>query len=93
MIDEAGPILPEVMSRLRSLHDLHEQSILWINRLAAVENGQASIEDALKSDREVMELLTESLGKNMVQFTANIDAIEKRVALLLESESGEGNRR
>ena len=42
VIDDAGPALPELLSRLRSLHALHEQSVLWVNRLTAVEvNKQA----------------------------------------------------
>ena len=83
VIDDAGPALPELLSRLRSLHALHEQSVLWVNRLTAVESEQASIADALKSDREALNLLEASLAQNMAQFSANIGVMERRISALL----------
>ena len=88
IIDDFGLALPELVSRLRSLHALHEQSILWVNRLAAAEGAQARIEDALMSDRETMEILKDSLARNMDKFKTNIESIEERFARIAPA-SGE----
>lgn len=76
---QGGGELSALVLRLETLQSLHEQAVLWVNRLTLTEQHQALTEERCRQDEEVLRHLEHSLASNMQTLKSNIAAIDERI--------------
>lgn len=79
----AAGALPSVLSRLRSLQALHQQSASFAQRLQALEQQQDELQKLLETTNSAVRELGEGLTENTAIARDNMRALEEKVATVL----------
>jgi len=83
--DSSAQQLPNVIGRLQSLKDLHEESAAVVGRLQALEHQQDLIDRTLNFDKESLSKFSATFAANAKVMQENIALIESRIAKLNNS--------
>lgn len=84
--DAFASALPTVVGRLRSLRELHEDAAQFSQSLARVEAEQSAIKQLLDSGIKSLQEVQSGFAANAGAMKNNIDAIQKRVDVLLQAK-------
>ena len=83
-IETVAPILPSVLERLRSLRLIHADAATASQNLAAVEKRQAEMAEEIRSWREGLEKVEQSIKVGEGKMVGNLEAVEGWVRELEE---------
>ncbi|XP_065840035.1 dynactin subunit 2-like [Oscarella lobularis] len=81
--DHMASSLPQLVSRLESLQELHRQAAEFSQSVTYLDAAQQRIKSQLESDRSVMASVTATFEKNSLSIVANCEALEQRIGALL----------
>jgi len=83
--DQASLQLPTIVSRLRSLKTLHEESSDALNKVNNLETQQKLIQETLKSNQELLYKVSQSLMENSKLMVNNIQSFESRITKIQDT--------
>jgi len=78
--DSVAQSLPALVTRLKSLKLLHEESASFHQNITQLESQQQEIKQLLKSNNELMRQLEKNFGSNVTIIQQNVNALETRFA-------------
>ncbi|KAF8796366.1 dynactin subunit 2-like [Argiope bruennichi] len=81
-VDDLSTSLPQVVERLVSLKDLHEQALQFSKALTQLDTTQQQITSALKNNEKLLKEVQGTFLKNSEMIETNIANINSRVAAL-----------
>ena len=77
--DQAALQLPTIVSRLRSVKNLHEESANVVQKVQTLETQNKSIQQSLESNKKMLQNVQTSLAENAETMTKNMKLIQERL--------------
>ncbi|RUS80845.1 hypothetical protein EGW08_011400 [Elysia chlorotica] len=77
--------LPQVVDRLISLKDLHEQALQFSQALTYLDTAQQEVKASIAEHTDMQKKLQASITENNAIIQKNVDSIEKRLQALTKS--------
>lgn len=74
--------LPDIVNRMVILKDLHEQALQFSTALSQLDVTQQQINNSLKSNQDVLNVVQKEFAKNMDVIKGNVGSLEKRMSSL-----------
>ncbi|KAH9449241.1 hypothetical protein MJO28_010347 [Puccinia striiformis f. sp. tritici] len=84
-LDPLLPLVPHLLSRLRSLSELHSSADQFRNRLNSSVSEIKSISNRSNQVEQTLKILENNLESNQRIITSNLGLVEQRIEKLLES--------
>ncbi|GIY19198.1 dynactin subunit 2-B [Caerostris extrusa] len=81
-IDDLSSSLPQVVERLVSLKELHEQALQFSKALTQLDTTQQQITNALKNNETMLKEVQGTFVKNTEMIETNIASLNSRIAAL-----------
>ncbi|GBM30971.1 Dynactin subunit 2 [Araneus ventricosus] len=81
-VDDLSTSLPQVVERLVSLKDLHEQALQFSKALTQLDTTQQQITSALKNNEKLLKEVQGTFLKNSEMIETNIASLNSRIAAL-----------
>ncbi|KAG8187399.1 hypothetical protein JTE90_016943 [Oedothorax gibbosus] len=81
-VDELSSSLPQVVERLVSLKELHEQALQFSKALTQLDTTQQQITNALKNNETMLKEVQGTFVKNTEMIETNITSLNTRIASL-----------
>merc|ERR1712039_318501 len=81
----AAASLPSIVTRLRTLQGIHQQSTTFAARLAALEKQQDELHKLLETTNGAVQELSHSLKENMTIVRDNMKSFEEKISNALRS--------
>uniref|UniRef100_A0A0B7ADH2 Dynactin subunit 2 n=1 Tax=Arion vulgaris TaxID=1028688 RepID=A0A0B7ADH2_9EUPU len=80
--EATAEVLPQVVDRLMSLKELHEQALQFSQALSYLDTAQQEVKANVITQGDLQKQLQSSLADNAKIFQQNIDSVEKRLKAL-----------
>ncbi|CAE1317956.1 DCTN2 [Acanthosepion pharaonis] len=80
--ESMSDVLPQIVDRLTTLKDIHEQALQFSQALAYLDTAQQEIRKTLTSHDDMMKQLDESFKLNTKAIKNNCDSLEERIKAL-----------
>merc|ERR1712129_301094 len=77
--DQAALQLPTIVSRLRSVKNLHEESANVVQKVNRLETQNKLIQKSLESNKNMLQNVQSSLSQNAATMTKNMESITERL--------------
>merc|ERR1719461_2391945 len=77
--DQAALQLPTIVSRLRSVKNLHEESANVVQKVNRLETQNKLIQQSLESNKNILQNVQQSLSKNATTMQKNMESIMERL--------------
>merc|ERR1712154_654906 len=77
--DQSALQLPTIVSRLRSVKNLHEESANVVQKVNRLDTQNKMIQQALESNKNMLENVQSSLSQNAATMTKNMESITARL--------------
>mmetsp|Transcript_25060 Transcript_25060/g.39837 ORF Transcript_25060/g.39837 Transcript_25060/m.39837 type:complete len:92 (-) Transcript_25060:440-715(-) len=77
--DQAALQLPTIVSRLRSVKNLHEESANIVQKVNRLETQNQLIQKSLESNQNILNNVTKSLQENATTMQNNMRLIQERL--------------
>ncbi|KAH9488513.1 Dynactin subunit 2 [Bulinus truncatus] len=83
--ETTADILPQVVDRLISLNELHQQALQFSQALSYLDTTQQELKASITTHSDMQKLLQECLAENNKTVQKNVESIEKRLTALSKS--------
>merc|ERR1712115_444819 len=83
--DQAALQLPTIVSRLRSVKNLHEESANVVQKVNRLETQNKLIQKSLESNKNMLQNVEKSLSKNAETMQKNMQLIQERLNKIQQS--------
>eukprot|EP00118_Oscarella_pearsei_P002726 m.11391 g.11391 ORF g.11391 m.11391 type:complete len:388 (+) comp23251_c0_seq2:29-1192(+) len=85
--DHVASSLPDLVGRLESLQELHQQAVEFSQSVTYLDAAQQKITSQLETDGHMLTEVKKTFEKNTSSIVANCEALEQRMAALLAKVS------
>jgi len=83
--DQASLQLPTIVTRLRALKTLHEESADALEKVHSLETQQKLIQQTLENNQQLLKKVGDSLSDNSKLMATNLQSFEARISKIQES--------
>merc|ERR1712018_771889 len=83
--DVAAEDLPILVDRLKHLKQVHDASSNVVDKVNRLQDQQARISKLLEEDKHLLQTATQTLSENCSRMHENVQALDKRMKVLLET--------
>ncbi|BFY97043.1 hypothetical protein BsWGS_00083 [Bradybaena similaris] len=80
--ESTAETLPQVVDRLLSLRELHEQALQFSQALSYLDTAQQEVRASIASHNDMLKQMQSSLVENNKRIQQNVESIEKRLKAL-----------